>query len=57
LNNALQNIDESTKIRLEKHNLQISGISLSLQRVQIGIGKTLHEMKDIPQKPKITKVS
>ncbi|MCU7939089.1 MAG: hypothetical protein KZQ64_06875 [gamma proteobacterium symbiont of Bathyaustriella thionipta] len=43
LNNALNNIDGATKIKLEANNLQVSGISLALQRVQIGIDKTLHD--------------
>lgn len=45
LNNALQNIDGATRMQLEAHNLQVSGISLSLLRVQIGINNTLHDLK------------
>ncbi len=45
LNYALQNIDEQTRTKLEANNLQVSGISLALQRVQIGIDKTLHDTR------------
>lgn len=55
LNTALHNIDESTKTKLENHNLQVGGISLSLQRVQIGIDRTLNDMKDSSKKLRITK--
>ena len=45
LNSALQSIDEQTRVKLEAHNLQVSGISMALQRVQIGIDKTLHDTR------------
>ena len=46
LNVALQQIDEKTRIKLEDHNLQVNGISMALQRVQIGIDKTLHDTNE-----------
>ncbi len=45
LNSALQNIDEQTKTKLEAHNLQVSGISMSLLRVQIGVDNALNDIK------------
>ena len=60
LNVALQQIDEKTRIKLEDHNLQVNGISMALQRVQIGIDKTLHDIQAKPaerKKPVITKVT
>ena len=46
LNNALKNIDAPTRTKLENHNLQVNGISMALQRVQIGIDRTLHDTQD-----------
>ncbi|MCW8929942.1 MAG: hypothetical protein OQL19_06875 [Gammaproteobacteria bacterium] len=43
LNSALKKIDDPTRIKLEKHNLQVNGISMALQRVQIGIDRTLND--------------
>lgn len=43
LNQALQNLDEQTKNNLEANNLQVNGISMALQRVQIGIDKTRND--------------
>ena len=60
LNVALQQIDEKTRIKLEDHNLQVNGISMALQRVQIGIDKTLRDIQTKPaerKKPVITKVT
>jgi len=45
LNGALQNIDGPTRTQLEDHNLQINGFSMALQRVQIGIDRTLHDIQ------------
>lgn len=45
LSSALRQIDEQTRINLEDHNLQVNGISMALQRVQIGIDKTLNDIK------------
>ncbi len=43
LTHALKKIDESTRRNLEANNLVVSGISITLQRVQIGIDKTLND--------------
>ena len=53
LNHALRSIDEQTRVKLEAHNLQVNGISMALQRVQIGVDKTLH---DLSGKPVISKI-
>ncbi len=60
LNNALKNIDGPTRTKLEDHNLQVNGISMALQRVQIGIDRTLHDTHEKPaehKKPVITKIA
>lgn len=60
LNRALQNIDEHTKRKLEAHNLEVSGISMSLLRVQIGVDNTLNDIKRKAigtKKTVITKIS
>ncbi len=57
LNSALQKIDEQTRIKLEDHNLQVNGISMALQRVQIGIDRTLHGIQERTKKPVIARVS
>ena len=57
LNNALQSIDEQTRVKLEAHNLQVNGISMALQRVQIGIDKTLHDMPGKPAERKKVAIS
>jgi hypothetical protein len=60
LNGALQKIDEQTRIQLEDHNLQINGISMALQRVQIGVDRTLHDLQKKTgnkKKPVITTVA
>lgn len=57
LNKALNKIDESTRVQLENHNLQIRGISMALLRVQIGIDNTLNDIKEQPKKPVIRRIS
>lgn len=60
LSSALKKIDAQTRVKLEKHNLQINGISMALQRVQIGIDKTLNDTQEKykeHKKPLISKVS
>ena len=60
LSSALQKIDEQTRIKLEDHNLQVNGISMALQRVQIGIDRTLHDIQEKPTERKqimISKIS
>ncbi|MCU7799045.1 MAG: hypothetical protein KZQ70_02590 [gamma proteobacterium symbiont of Lucinoma myriamae] len=61
LNHALQNIDEPTKTKLEAHNLQVSGISMSLLRIQIGVDNTLNDTKrntiEKTKKTVITKIT
>ncbi len=60
LSSALLKIDEQTRIKLEDHNLQVNGISMALQRVQIGVDRTLHDIQGKPterKKPVITKIS
>ncbi len=59
LNKALNNIDGPTRTQLEAHNLQVSGISLSLLRVQIGIDNTLNDLQvksTTQKKPVISRV-
>ncbi len=52
LTHALKKIDEPTRRSLESNNLVVSGISITLQRVQIGIDKALN---DKPNKPLVIK--
>lgn len=59
LNSALENMDEQTRTKLEAHNLQVNGISMSLLRVQIGVDNALNDIKrksSKNKKPVITKV-